>query len=303
MISIHLALEDKEYQKRLAERLAWQNSAKEIHSHLENDLQRKEVENNANSLSKEKVAEKKEEIEKKELWLISPGTKIDRSQKCCITFQTEPTEEEGECFCYQPFSRIQKTIIEYLYRFDRVEKTPGEEEMQIIYLYSPFGGIGVSGLAYQLAKYFAPSEKVALLSFDAYHQFSEEFIPFRLSDLLFYWETLSKVNLADFCVHQEGVDILHGPNHPTDLEVLRAKKKEDFNSLLRESGYTKIIVDLSSSGMENWCQPLQKGERFVVIKKMEEKWKAFVTNNSFSYLAVDRENALKEMVDSLKGGE
>lgn len=295
MISIHLALEDKEYQKRLAERLAWHNISKEIYSHEENER----IEENAIKESDSK----KEFKNQKELWLISEGTKIDTKDKVCLLFQKEPTQKEGECFCYQPFSKIQKKIIEHLYRFCQVEKRQAEEEAEILYLYSPFGGIGVSGFSYQLAKYYSRKERVLLVSLDSYHQFSGEFIPFRLSEVLFYWETVQDINLADFCIQKEGVDILHGPNSTADLEVLRARKKEDFIRLLKDGGYQKIIIDLSSSGMENWCQPMQEGETFFVIKKREEKWKAFVTNHTFPYLAVDRENAIQEMVRNLEGGE
>ena len=215
-----------------------------------------------------------------------------------------PTVTEQECFCYQPFHRIWKKLTETLYERGLTERLPEEEaKSQCIYLYSPFGGIGVSGLAYELAMDFAKKEKVLLLSFDAYHNFENEFIAFRLSDFLFYWETVKEVNIQDFCHKKGNLHILHGPRDPEDLSVLKAKKKEDLLRLLASGEYSKIIFDLSSSTMQFWCRPQEKREIYFVVKRLAEKWKQFSAAADFNYIAVSESNAGKEIQEALRGQE
>ncbi len=291
MILIYLALNDREYQEKLAEGLAWSGSSWEVHS-CESD-----------EILPDTLAEKM-------IWLLPAEPDEQREtaadlwqQKNTLKMRQTPTQEEGECFCYQPLSAICKCLTERLYQLGLVE-TPvsGTDEPERSYLYSPFGGIGVSDLAYRLAKELSRHQKTLLISFDAYQNFSQEFIPFRLSDFLFYWKTLGQVNVRDFCLHEGGLDILHGPAKPEDLAVLRTEEKQDFMRLLKQDGYQQIVFDLSSSELLNWCLPLQEKERLFVVKRLAEKWKQFAATAKFDYAAVSEEGALAEILKVIRQG-
>ncbi len=291
MILIYLALNDREYQEKLAEGLAWRGSGWEVHSFWDD----------------EKLPVKPAE---KAIWLLPAEPDGQRGvaeslhqQKNTLKMSQTPTQEEGECFCYQPLSEICKCLTERLYQLGLVEApVSGTDEPERSYLYSPFGGIGVSDLAYRLAKELSRRWKTLLISFDAYQNFSREFIPFRLSDFLFYWKTLGQVNVCDFCLHEGGLDILHGPVEPEDLAVLRTGEKKDFMRILKQGGYQQIVFDLSSSGLLNWCLPLEEKERLFVVKRLAEKWKQFAAAVRFDYVAVSEEGALAEMLNMIRQG-
>lgn len=291
MVQIHLDIKDKEYQSVLAEQLAWRyGEQREIcWHHFETEAERQEAMRNTPV--------------NKSLWLVSAGESEDgRQQQANILWMTEePTNEEEECFCYQPFVQIHKKLTETLYRHHLIERASDcETTCQCIYLYSPFGGIGVSELAYRLAKELSAKEKVLLLSFDAYHNFEQEFISFRLSDLLFYWQTLKQVRIPDFCYQSGNLHILHGPKIPQDLEVLKSRKKRELLQMARAEGYTKIIFDLSSSNMEHWCRPEETWEHFFVIKRLSEKWKQFAATIDFKYIPISEENAFTEIKEKMR---
>lgn len=282
MVSIHLLLIDKEYQEKLAEKLAMHNQIKEIHCH-------------------QTEAEYRPDLSQKELWLISK--EYGQVGEGNVLWMTEsPTGEEGECFCYQPFVQIQKQITCSLYRYGLVEAGGSSPEQKVIYLYSPFGGIGVSTLAYQLAEEVAKREKVLLLSLDAYHIFIKEFIPFRLSDLIFYRETAGQVNIGDFCYHQGNLDILHGPHCPEDLAIMRKQDKGDFLKMLRQSDYQTVVVDVSSSNMLDWIKPTESNESLLVVKRMADKWKQFTVSADFEYQTIEEENAANRIKQCILGG-
>ncbi|RRD94355.1 hypothetical protein EII17_08425 [Clostridiales bacterium COT073_COT-073] len=293
MIQIHLDIKDKEYQAALAAGLALMNGGRrEIYVHHFTD-----------------PAERKNTWQKlnlpNSLWLISAdGVIADELPDRVLLMKETPTEAADECFCYQALAQIQKQITERLYAYQMVEKSlPAADETRCIYLYSPFGGIGISNLAYQLAKRLSVKHKVLLLSLDAYHTYNTEFIPFRLSEFLFYWQTLSRANVTDFCQKNGNLDILHGPHSPEDLAVLKAQSKADFLQALRPAGYTDIVFDLSSSGMEFWCRPEERYEFFFVVKRLADKWKQFAAAADFEYTVVSEEQALAEICRQLEGGK
>ena len=282
MIQIYLALNDRAYQEKLAEGLAWKNSGWEIHSLRPED-------------------EPLTGLTEKAIWLV-PAEMAGSLQpvRIMLKMSQTPTQAEGECFCYQSLNRICQRLTERLYQLGIAEALPdGETEPERIYLYSPFGGIGVSELAYRLAKEFSRCQKTLLISFDAYQNFSQEFIPFRLSDLLFYWKTMKQVNIRDFCLHEGDLDILHGPARTEDLEVLRTEEKKDFIRLLERGGYQRLVFDLSSSGLLNWCGPAAERERLFVVKRLAEKWKQFAAAAKFDYMAVSEEGAFAEILKAL----
>lgn len=293
MIQIHLDIKDKEYQAALAAGLALINGGRrEIYvHHFASSAERKNTWQKLNLPNN--------------LWLISlDDATADDLPARVLPMRETPTEAADECFCYQALVQIHKQITEKLYVYRMIEKPlPSVAETRCIYLYSPFGGIGISNLAYQLAKRLSLHQKVLLLSLDAYHTYNTEFIPFRLSEFLFYWKTLSRANVADFCQKNGNLDILHGPRSPEDLAVLKAQSKADFLQVLRSTGYADIVFDLSSSGMEFWCKPEERYEFFFVVKRLADKWKQFSVVADFEYTAVSEEQALTEICRQLEGGK
>ena len=282
MISIYLALNDREYQEKLAEGLAWRGSNWEVYSG-------KDGETPAGATTG------------KAIWLVpaekTEETEQERQQRYTLKMSRTPTNHEDECFCYQPLSKICKRLTERLYQLGLVEMPAGgETKPKRSYVYSPFGGIGVSDLAYRLARELSRRHKTLLISFDAYQNFSREFIPFRLSDFLFYWKTLEQVNIRDFCLHESGLDILHGPVKPEDLAVLQAEEKQSFLRIVDQGGYQHIVFDLSSSGLLSWCLPLEENEKVFVVKRLAEKWKQFAATAKFEYKAVNENEAFTEML-------
>ncbi len=289
MIHIHLYLKDQEYQSKLADMLAAEGRVWEFHRHTQ----------------AERPEERLRAPQEKSLWLISPEYAEVAGRADAFLFMTEaPSSEAAECFCYQPIFQIRSKIIERLYQLGIVEAAPlREEKVDLIYLYSPFGGIGVSSLAYELALELGKRERTLLLSFDAYHIFSREFIPFRLSDLLFYWQSLGKANVQDFCLRQGGTDILHGPLCQEDLQVLRQRGKKEFMQMLCQGGYQRIVLDLSSSEMQSWCRPTEPNEFFFAIRRVADKWKQFAAGAGFDYIALTEGGGTAEILRELGGRE
>lgn len=284
MVEIHLLLKDGEYQRRLAKALANLNEKRQIYLHDEMEDFREQQQKERNS---------------KELWMVSEEycQMIPEGKRKLLVMTAYPVEKKGYCFLYQSISCIQQKIVEILYDEGLAERNSQWSAPKFWYLYSPFGGIGVSGIAYEIAKKLSKKERVLLLSFDSFHNFVLDFIPFRLSDYLFYRQTLGEANIEDFCIRKEGFDILHGPTQPRDLEVLKREEKRSFLRSLQFGKYDRVIFDLSSSNMLDWCLPQEENESLFVIRKEEEKWKRFAVTAEFEYTAIEAEHAVRQLTE------
>lgn len=292
MIQIHLDIQDQEYQRALGQALIWQNNwQREICLHTFTGPEERRRFWQSQDLDRT-------------IWLISEEYKRDGfdPQGNILWMTQEPTCGGNRCFLYQALAYIQKQIIDLAYTSGLVENPVAHEQTcQFYYLYSPFGGIGVSTTAYQVAKEIAKKERVLLVSLDAYQVYKEDLISLGLSDLLFYWQTLNRVRVEDFCQQDGNLDILYGPKNPEDLMILRSKTKKDFCQLLAQAGYTKLIFDLSASNMALWWRPEEKNEHFIVLKALGPKWLQFCQAVDFDYRALAVENALTEIQKMIRG--
>lgn len=199
--------------------------------------------------------------------------------------ETERGSPVQKIFKYQPAKELMGVLLSGLAENDRIVslQTPrGQGGGELIALYSPFGGGGVTGYTMSMAKEFAKGFRTLYISLELFHSFTR--VQNRrkvanpmgnpgMSEVIFYLRQ-KKEKLAlklESLVHQwEGVDILSGVEDYRDLLSIT---KEDVQGLLEivlgQTGYKKILFDIGIL-QESTMYLMEQCHRLYVPKPITE---------------------------------
>ena len=185
------------------------------------------------------------------------------SQIFLLTEEEQETVQEGsvqKIFKYQPAKDMMGILLSALAENDRISCLPvslGQRRGELIALYSPFGGGGVTSYAVSMAKESAKSLRTLYVNLEQFHsliraqgrkRMVDSVCSPGMSEVIFYLRQKKEklaLKLETLVYPWEGVDILPGVGDYRDLfSITREDIQGLIEILLVQTEYEKIFFDI-----------------------------------------------------------
>lgn len=177
--------------------------------------------------------------------------------------EQEVMRQEGSVqriFKYQPAKEIMGILLSALAENDRISFSPaslGQRKGELIALYSPFGGSGVTSYAMGMAKESARSFRTLYINLELFQSFvhvqgrkklADSVQNPGMSEVVFYLRQKKEklaLKLETLVYQWAGADILSGVEDYRDLLSITREDIQSFlEILLGQTGYEKIFFDI-----------------------------------------------------------
>ena len=219
------------------------------------------------------------------------------SQIFLLTEEEQGTGQEGcvqKIFKYQPAKEIMGILLSALAENDRiscVHTSRGQRKGELIGLYSPFGGGGVTSYATGMVKESAKSFRTLYINLELFHSFirvqgrkktADSVRSPGMSEVIFYLRQKKEklaLKLESLVYQWEGADILSGVEDYRDLLSITTEDMQKFlEILLGQTEYERIFFDIGML-QESMIYLMEQCSRLYMPKpagQMQEcKLKAF----------------------------